>query len=280
MDLLTDFVTPFILLYSADIAWLAPSIADWRSDHRQFTAFTNSSHRPKIHFIHRQPTKIYRQFTSTTWYRTFAMASRRRLRDQPRPLTVLVDMDGVLADFEGRWLEIFRERYPDEPFIKLEDRRTFYIDDQYEDRYKTMSIIGANGFYGSLPPIEGACEAVQEMAQMDNVNVFLCSSPLVSNFEACAAEKADWIARHLGRHWLRRLILTCDKTLVQGHVLIDDKHWITGTRVPMWEHVLFTACHNKHIDLKGRERLDGWLPHQNWKAMIERFKLKYVPESR
>lgn len=51
-------------------------------------------------------------------------ASGKRLR-------VLVDMDGVLADFEGGFLKKYRARYPDEPYISLEDRRGFWVSTQY-----------------------------------------------------------------------------------------------------------------------------------------------------
>ena len=44
---------------------------------------------------------------------------------------VLVDMDGVLADFEGHFLNRYRQKFPSEPFIPLEERRTFYVFEQY-----------------------------------------------------------------------------------------------------------------------------------------------------
>ena len=52
------------------------------------------------------------------------MSSGKRLR-------VLVDMDGVIADFEGGFLKKYRARYPNEPFITLEDRRGFWVSTQY-----------------------------------------------------------------------------------------------------------------------------------------------------
>lgn len=51
-------------------------------------------------------------------------ASGKRLR-------VLVDMDGVLADFEGGFLKKYRARYPGEPYITLDDRRGFWVSAQY-----------------------------------------------------------------------------------------------------------------------------------------------------
>jgi 5'-nucleotidase len=38
----------------------------------------------------------------------------------------------------------------------------------------------------------------------------------------------DWVKNHLGKHWLKKLILTADKTIVKGHLLIDDKVDIKG----------------------------------------------------
>lgn len=48
-----------------------------------------------------------------------------------KKLRVLVDMDGVLADFEGGFLKKYRSRYPTEPYINLDDRRGFWVSSQY-----------------------------------------------------------------------------------------------------------------------------------------------------
>ena len=56
----------------------------------------------------------------------FAGAGRRS-----RPLRILVDMDGVLCDFEGHFCQKFQDKYPGLPFIPLTERKTFYLADQY-----------------------------------------------------------------------------------------------------------------------------------------------------
>ena len=47
-------------------------------------------------------------------------------------LRVLLDLDQVLADFEGHFLKEFRRKFPDEPYVELKDREGFYIKDQYD----------------------------------------------------------------------------------------------------------------------------------------------------
>lgn len=75
-------------------------------------------------------------------------------------LRVLVDMDGVLADFEGGFLKKYRARYPDDPYISQEDRRGFWVSAQYgqlrsdlcvSDR-RISRIDTLRGILQSLPP--------------------------------------------------------------------------------------------------------------------------------
>ncbi|XP_064234264.1 5'(3')-deoxyribonucleotidase, mitochondrial-like isoform X1 [Aotus nancymaae] len=88
-----------------------------------------------------------------------------------RALRVLVDMDGVLADFEGGFLRKFRARFPDQPFIALEDRRGFWVSEQYGRlrpglSEKAISIWESKNFFFELEPLPGAVEAVKQMANL------------------------------------------------------------------------------------------------------------------
>ncbi|CAH1794241.1 unnamed protein product [Owenia fusiformis] len=196
---------------------------------------------------------------------TFNMSKYRKKhtwdRDQKK-LRVLVDMDCVLADFETNFLKRYKEKYPDEPFIPLDKRKGFYLTTQYEKigvhNDKIYSVINEEGFFLTLPPIAGGIEALKEMSGLPGVDVFLCTSPVI-NYQFCVKEKYDWVQKYLGKDWVEKLILTRDKTIIHGDLLIDDRPRIKGCEhEPLWRQVLFSACHNKTYKISNEIRLDSW----------------------
>ena len=178
-------------------------------------------------------------------------------------MRALIDMDGVLADFEAEFLRRWKERYPDELAVAIEDRRGFPLKKDYPERlHRTIrEIFTEEGFYAALPPVEGGMAALDAM-RTEGLDVWICTSPLSSS-RTCMQEKVDWVAEHLGDRWVRRLIITRDKTLVRADVLIDDRPEVTGSeREPMWEHVLYDQPYNRNV--AGLRRLD-W---SNWREIL------------
>ncbi|MEJ1273016.1 5'3'-nucleotidase mitochondrial [Cricetulus griseus] len=175
-----------------------------------------------------------------------------RSRASSRALRVLVDMDGVLADFEGGFLRKFRARFPDLPFVALEDRRGFWVSEQYGRLQpglseKAVSIWESKDFFFELEPLPGAVEAVKQMANLQNTDVFICTSP-IKMIKYCPYEKK----LHLGPSLWTEVLLP--STGAEPH--------------PSWEHILFTSCHNHHLQLKPpRRRLHSWA--DDWKAILD-----------
>jgi 5'-nucleotidase len=180
---------------------------------------------------------------------------------------VLVDQDGVLADFERGVLAAFRAGYPDAPFIPLADRRGFYVRTQYGPEWAETidAIVRAEGFFRNLPMIESARTALEEMLETGH-DVFLCTSP-VTGSRWCVPEKLAWVEHQLGPAWLRRTVITSDKTLVgdrlQPCVLVDDRPEIRGVAIPPWVHVLFDAPYNQG---QPGPRLSSWA---DWREVLE-----------
>jgi len=171
---------------------------------------------------------------------------------------ILVDMDGVLANFDKAVIAILRQEYPEIPVVEPSDRKSFYLADDYPDEYRETieSIYVRPGFYKNLPPFSGAIDAVNLMDNM-GFNVFICTSPL-TEYKNCVGEKYEWVHTHLGDKFVKRVILTKDKTLVRGTILIDDKPHITGGLIPEWKHVIFDAPYNRHANGFHRITWGNW----------------------
>lgn len=175
-------------------------------------------------------------------------------------MLILLDQDGVLADFEHAFIAAWRERHPDIAPIEFEARKSFHILEDYPEdlRAKAEAIYTAPGFIRNLPPVPGAIDAVRELMAL-GMDVRICSSPL-RQYDNNVLEKYQWIEQHLGRAATERLILTRDKTLVQGDLLIDDRPRIEGAVRPRWQHVIYDAPYNRHET--GRLRLT-WASWRN-----------------
>lgn len=175
-------------------------------------------------------------------------------------MLILVDQDGVLADFEQAFYQAW-QRSPmqqDFPAIAPEHRRHFYPRDDYPTQYAqaTRDIIASKGFFRNLRPIEGAINGMKAMQEAGH-EVVICTAP-INEYQHCVPEKYEWVEEHLGMEWTRRMIVTKDKTLVYGDVLIDDRPEIHGHRVPQWQHVLFDQAYNRHITTTPRLTWNQW----------------------
>ena len=169
-------------------------------------------------------------------------------------MIILVDMDGVLADWEAHFLAEWRRLHPDKPWIPLGERRAFYASSEYPP--EAMDVPRREGFYRDLPPVGGAIDAIAAM-KVSGVDVVICTAPM-SNHPTCAQEKFAWVAQYLGREWVDRIVIAKDKTFVRGDVLIDDRPDVVGAFVPTWEHVLFDAPYNARVTGKRRMTWETW----------------------
>ena len=118
------------------------------------------------------------------------------------------------------------------------------VDEPYKEEVK--KIFREPGFTESLQPITGAVTALKQMVA-EGHDVRLCTSPLV-NQPMGVGEKFVWLAAVLGDEWKKRIIITSDKTLVKGQVLIDDKLDIVDEKSacnpPEWKQCATTHAHH------------------------------------
>jgi 5'-nucleotidase len=185
---------------------------------------------------------------------------------------VLVDMDGVLADFETQFLSKWREAYPKESWVALDERKTHYVDmdpSGVYDSTRSHEIIEAPGFYKTMAPIPGAIEALLALDKLPGIEACICTAPFGADDvqrKQCEAEKREWVSAHLGDQWLtaNKFICTKNKVAVSGVLLIDDKPdpYKAGDNPP-WQHVVFSQPFNtKSIECEGKPRMQSWAEWQ------------------
>lgn len=170
--------------------------------------------------------------------------------------TVLVDMDNTIVDWDGEFIRRYSEASGQDPLVVeklVRNREKFEIEENFQasERAQVMEVIASPGFYESLEPLPGAVEALHKMVD-EGVDVKLVTAPHPLCAGSCAREKFISVERLLGPEFLERMIITRDKTQVQGDLLVDDKPRVSGSRAPSWKHVLFSQSYNQGMEGKGR----------------------------
>ena len=200
---------------------------------------------------------------------------------------VLIDMDDTIVDYTGGMLKtlkpyveiimsnVEKESRHYDAFHSVEhknvnldrlDRDNFYTIMSQPDNYKLLVDLHSQpGYFYNLKPIPGSLDAIRTMFEL-GWYVFFCSHPNETS-DTCHSDKARWLKDHLGMEACKNLILTQDKTLIYGHVLIDDKVNIKGLREPYWKHLLYTNPGNEDVTVT-KPRLFDWT--DDWKGKVTR----------
>lgn len=128
-------------------------------------------------------------------------------------LILYVDMDDVMCDFT-RAVYLGKQIFP-------------HIEYQ-QSRY---------GFFTNLEPIPGSLDMIKQIQEEGIYDVWFLTAPSINNL-SCYSEKALWIQNHLGPNWLNKLIISPNKSLLIGDVLVDDSLGM-GQEDFMGKHIHF-----------------------------------------
>lgn len=77
------------------------------------------------------------------------------------------------------------------------------------------------GFYANLTPITGAIESVKKLIHSKLFDPYILTAPSTRN-PFSYTEKRVWIEKYFGFEFTEKLIISPNKGLLKGDILIDD----------------------------------------------------------
>ena len=138
--------------------------------------------------------------------------------------TVLVDIDGVLADLHAEWLRRYNADYGDDLTVERIHQWSMTKAVKPECGGRIYEYLNAADLYDNIPPMPGALDGVGALRDMGHTIAYVTNSV----GPAMTAGKLEWVTRHgLLEHGVF-VSLTAkartkpDKSLIRGDLLIDD----------------------------------------------------------
>lgn len=170
---------------------------------------------------------------------------------------ILVDMDGVLADWESEYVSTHRQLFPDAHVSEVGTRTDFRTTEDC-----AVEVWAHQGLFRRMGPNPGIRKAFEEIEAELGAELRICSSPAYKN-RTCLRDKTEWLTEHVGEKYARTAIFTKDKTLVRGDYLIDDNPRITGLYEPDWTHIVFDQPYNQGVPAP---RMYSW---ERWREVFQ-----------
>lgn len=171
---------------------------------------------------------------------------------------ICIDIDHVLGDLIGSWVDKYNKIYNDN--FKVEDATEW-------DWHKLVKPEVGKKIYSLLTPdlfenlevIEGSQEAVRKLTERFDVYLVTAASNAI-----IIPSKANWIKKNFPFIDKSRIVYAIDKSICNGQYLIDDKP--ENLETFRGEKLLFDACHNK--------KEDRFIRMNNWKEIEKYFEDK------
>lgn len=137
--------------------------------------------------------------------------------------TVLLDIDGVIANFRKLYVDCCNEANKTQYTVKDTGSEWFFARSMRlsrEQQRKTWKAIDDPGRAKQIEPLPGAVAGVYELLRV--ANVYFVSAPVPTS-PTWTYDRANWLSDVLGINAREHLVFTSQKHLVQGNILVDDK---------------------------------------------------------
>lgn len=174
--------------------------------------------------------------------------------------TVLVDMDGVIANFEEPNNNIIRVHFPDVQIVS--ERAEFYFKETYKGHPEVVDTVEIEcrlpGFIRTFPIVEGAIQGWRRILEA-GYTPRVCSSPL-ENHDTIIDEKKEWLEEYIapvfGAWVIDTAIFNRDKSNYDAIAMIDDRPTLRNIEKAVWQHIVFSRSYNK--DIETNFRIEDW----------------------
>lgn len=135
---------------------------------------------------------------------------------------ILIDVDGVIANFIDFYVKIASDTLNKELFII--NQFSWDCGDAIglseHEKTKVHKALFSKGAALKIDPYEGAIDSVKELSIYNDI--YFVTTPLDES-ETWAGDRIKWLASYFGQELGSKYILTRDKFTVYGDILIDDK---------------------------------------------------------
>lgn len=169
-------------------------------------------------------------------------------------MTILLDVDCVVADLMPEWLRRYNLDYDDN---RLLDEITHWDMTKFvktECGKRIYGYLSIPDLYNRVEPVKGAIEGIDYLRSRGWKIVY------VSAGLSQAQAKYDWLLQRGLLHNEGEYIAAYDKSLIRGDVLIDDR--MDNVRDFPGASILFTQPWNAWV--RTTRRMNGWSDIERW----------------
>ena len=160
--------------------------------------------------------------------------------------TILVDMDGVLADVYSRFFVLHEQE--SNQLLTIDDIAGKLEEEAFSNQRKWVS---EPGFFRSLPVMSGSVEGLRNLSRKYDIIVV----SLATEFPNSLTDKILWLKDHYPFITFRQIVFCGNKSIIRADIMIDDHpknldHFEGET-------LIFTQPHNMLMKTK-HERIGSW----------------------
>lgn len=137
-----------------------------------------------------------------------------------KPMILLLDMDGIVANLLKKWLNTYNQEYDDN--LTLTQIGSWDVE-KYAKKCSPKefhAIIERPHFFADLEVLPGSIEITKKLQDMGHILYFVTATPYDN--PTAAYDKQKWVDKYFPHMGKSKIIHTHDKYMVLGSLLLDD----------------------------------------------------------